>query len=184
MSPKLADFLGFLRRNLFGTICTVLIIGSAVATWFLWDDIDSLEHARDDRDQEDKEMLDTLKKGSSQREELAAVRTATHRIEDNLVIENNLAENYWYFFRFEEQAKARLPELHQLSSPSTDSSPLFRRVPYSIRVTGTYEQVAAFLISIESGPRLASITAFDFSRRAPGADSLTLDLTLELLGKR
>lgn len=183
MSPQVASIFTFVRRNLVSSICTVLLLGLGVASWFLWQEIDSLELTRQERAKEGEDMLELLIGGSTQRQELAALREATHRIEDNLVIENNLAENYWYFFRFEEQAKARLPELHQLSSPTTDSSPLFRRIPYSVRVTGTYEQIASFLLSIESGPRLASIKSFNFNRRA-GGDLLSLDLNVELLGKK
>jgi Tfp pilus assembly protein PilO len=184
MNPQVASFLVFVRRNLLGAICALLIAGLAVASWFLWDEIDTLEHAREERAKEGEDMLALLVGGSTLRQELAALREATHRIEDNLVVENDLAGNKWYFYRFEDQAKARLPQLNQLNSPTTDSSPLYRRVPYSIRVTGTFEQVAAFLLAVESGPRLASITSFSYSRRATGGDALTLDLTLELLGKK
>ena len=130
-------------------------------------------------------MLTLLVGGSTQRQELAAVREAARRIEENLVIESNLPENAFYFYKFEEQSKAHLAELHPVSSPATDSSELFRRVPYTLRVTGTYEQVLNFLSAIESGPRLANITAFAFSRReATGSGGVSLDLSLELLGKK
>lgn len=184
MNPQLASALAFVRRHLFATICAVLIAGSAVAAWMLSQEIDDLNAAVEDRAKEGDDMLKLLVGGSTQRQELAAVREATHRIEDNLVVENNLAENYWYFFRFEEQAKARLPELHQLSSPTTDASTLYCRVPYSIRVTGTYDQVAAFLFAIETGPRLANVTSFALTRRTAGGDAITLDLSVELLGKK
>jgi len=184
MNPQVASFLVFVRRNLFATICALLIAGLATASWFISQEIDELNASLEDRAKEGQSMLELLIGGSTQRQELAAVREATHRIEDNLVIENNLAENYWYFFRFEEQAKARLPELHQLSAPASDTSPLYRRIPYSIRVTGTYEQVAAFLLAVESGPRLANITSFAFTRRASGSDALALELSVELLGKK
>src|SRR5205085_11142970 len=118
---------------------------------------------------------------STQRQELAAVHEATKRIDDNLLIEGNLAENYRYFYKIEEQAKARLPELHQLNSPPTDTSPIFRRVPYTLHVAGTYEQVSTFLLAIEPGPRLANVTGFNFARGR--GDAVTLELTVEMLGR-
>lgn len=184
MSPQAAKFVALLRRNPFGAICTVLVIGLAVTSWFLWQQIDDQELTLRDRAKEGEDNLALLISGSTQRQELAAAREATHRIEDNLVIETNLAENLWYFYKFEEQTKSRLPELHQLNSPTTDASPLYRRVPYTLRISGTYEQVASFLLAIECGPRLANITSFTFSRRGSGADAIALELTLDLLGKK
>ena len=164
--------------------CTIITLGLGVAAWLLSEQVDALAVAHQERAKEGEAMLTLLVGGSTQRQELAAVREAAHRIEDNLVVETSLAENLWYFYRFEEQTKARLPELHQLSSPTTDPSPLFCRVPYSLRVTGTYEQVAAFLLALETGPRLANITSFTFHRSGTSSDAIALDLTLELLGKK
>ena len=173
--------LTLLRRYPFAATCLFLIIGSGAGAYVLSGYIDTHEAARIERAKEGEAMLELLVSGSTQREELAAVREAARRIEDNLVIESNLAENHFYFYKFEEQSKARLPELHPLSSPLTDAASLYRRVPYSLRVSGTYEQVTAFLFAIETGPRLANITAFSFGRRAEG---VSLELSLELLGKK
>jgi hypothetical protein len=76
----------------------------------------------------------------------------TRRIEDNLVVEDNLAENLWYFYKIEEQTKAHMLELRPLNTIISDSKALYRRIPFSLRVTGTYEQTAAFLYAIETGP--------------------------------
>ena len=184
MSPQLVALGAFLRRHLFASICTALVLGCAVGAWFLWDDIDELEVARADRAKEGEAMLDLLVGGSTQRQELAAVREATHRIEDNLVIEANLADNNWYFYKFEEQTKARLLELHPQSSPTIDSTTLYCRIPYTLRVAGSFEQVAAFLLALETGPRLSNVTAFAFSRRDKESTGITLELTIELLGKK
>lgn len=184
MSLQTARFVALLRRNPFGAICTVLVVGLAVTSWFLGQEIEDRELALQDRAKEGEANLELLIGGSTQRQELAAAREATRRIEDNLVVETNLAENLWYFYKFEEQTKSRLPELHQLNSPATDASALYRRVPYTLRISGTYEQVASFLLAIESGPRLANINSFTFSRRGSGPDAVALELTLELLGKK
>ena len=42
----------------------------------------------------------------------------------------------------------------------------------------------AYLIAIETGPRLANITAFSFTRRDKDGTGVTLELSLELLGKK
>jgi len=183
MNPQLANFVALVRRYPFAVTCTVLVIGLAVTSWFLWQQIDERELTLEDRAKVGEANLELLIGGSTQREELAAVRKANRLIEDNLVIEANLADNKWYFYKIEEQTKAHLLDINQYPAPAGDS-PLYRRMPFSARITGTYEQVASFVLSIETGPRLSNITAFTFSRRDKDPDRLALDLNLELLGKK
>ncbi len=173
-----------IRRYPYGTACLVLSIALGVAAWWLGGQIDDLRIVHQERSREGEAMLATLVGGTVQRQELANVREYVRRIEDNLLIETNLAENTWYFFKLEEQTRARLPELHQLSSPPSERQPLFKRIPYTLRVTGTHEQVTSFLLALETGPRLVKITSFSFSRRDASGDNLALDLSLELLGKK
>jgi hypothetical protein len=175
------QLLGLFRRFPFSAACVVVTLLSALAAWYLSGENENLEIVRRDRAKEGEATLSLLVGGSTQRQELDFVRGIARRIEDNLVIESNLAENAFYFYKFEEQTRVRLPELHPLNSPGTDPSPLFRRVPYTLRVSGTYEQVAAFLFALETGPRLANITSFNFGRRPEG---ISLDLSVELLGKK
>jgi hypothetical protein len=183
MNPQLAAFVALIRRYPFAATCIFLILASGAGAYFLWDDIDRQETARIERAKEGEAMLELLVGGSTQRQELDAVREITRRIDDNLIIEANLADNNWYFYKIEEQTKTRLLELHPQSSPTTDGTNLYRRVPYSLRVSGTYEQVSAYLLALETGPRLANITAFGFTRRDQSG-GVVLDLTLELLGKK
>lgn len=201
MNPQLESLLVLMRRYPWCVVCAIVTLLCGGATWYLLSDLDGLAepYARSEKDYKD--MLDLTKGGLTQRQELETVTAATRRIYENLVLDE-LADNYQYFYKFEEQAKAHLVELHQLNSPSTDTSPLFRRVPYTLRVTGTYEQVAAFLLALETGPRLAKITTFTISRSAgAGKDTgsrgggdgpadasapsaVVLDLALEMLGKK
>lgn len=184
MNALAARFVALLRRYPYCVGCAVLVIALGGTSWYLWGRNQELEIARQERAKEGEAMLTLLVSGSTQRQELASAREVSRRIEDNLLIETNLAENLWYFYKLEEQTKARLPELHQLSSPQNDTSPLYKRIPFTLRVTGTYEQVAAFLLALETGPRLVNITSFSYARRDPGGNSLALDLAIELLGKK
>lgn len=173
-----------IRRFPYGTGCLLATLGLGVAAWFLNGHNGVLRIQLEARAREGEDMLATLISGSTLRQELANVREYVRRIEDNLLIETNLAENTWYFFKLEEQTRVSLPELHQLSSPPSDQQPLFKRIPYTLRVTGTHEQVASFLLALETGPRLVKIVSFSFSRRDASGNALALDLSLELLGKK
>ena len=180
-SPKTQSFW---RRYPYCCGCILATIALLGACWLLRDMIATLQLIQADKARQGEAMLSTLVSGSTTRQELADVREAVRRIEENLVIETNLAENLWYFYKLEEQTKVRLPELHQLSSPANDASTIFRRVPYNLRVTGTYDQVASFLLALETGPRLLKITSFNFGRVDPTGGLLALDLSIELLGKK
>jgi hypothetical protein len=184
MNPQLAAFLALLRRYPFAATAIFLLLASGVGCYFLSVDIDAQEAARIDRAKEGEAMLDLLVSGSTQRAELEAAREAARRIEENLIVESDLAGNQWYFYKIEEQTKTRLMELHPQSSPTTDGATLYKRVPYSLRVSGTYEQVAAYLLALETGPRLANITSFGYSRRDRDGPGVVLELSLELLGKK
>ena len=184
MNSQLAAFGALLRRYPFAASCLVVTLLCGAAAWFLSQNTDEQELARVDRAKEGESTLELLVGGSTQRQELAAAREAARRIEDNLVIESDLAANNWYFYRIEEQTKSRLLELHPQSSPSAPDTTLYKRVPYTLKVTGSYEQVAAYLLALETGPRLANITSFTFSRREKDSSALSLELSLELLGKK
>ena len=184
MSDATWGFFAMMRRYRYCAACVIVAIAALLGAWFLRGEIRIYQLTLSDRAKQGDETLSTLVGGSTTRQELAHVREATRRIEENLVVETNLAENLWYFYKLEEQTKVRLPELHQLSSPPNDKSPLYRRVPYTLRVTGTYEQVTSFLQALETGPRLLKITSFNFGRLDPQGATLSLDLGIELLGKR
>lgn len=184
MTAAITERFSFVRRYPYCTGCLVATVLLVAGAWFLRQQAAMLQVLHGERARRGEETLSTLVGGSTTRQELTAVRDATRRIEDNLVIETNLAENLWYFYKLEEQTRVRLPELHQLSSPSTDKSPLYRRIPYTLRVTGTYEQVAAFLQALETGPRLVRVTSFSYGRLDAAGAGLALDLSIELLGKK
>jgi Tfp pilus assembly protein PilO len=178
-----AGLIALFRRYPYCTVCAVLTLVLAGVSWYLWGQIQVYEVARQEKTKEGEAMLALLVGGSTQRQELASAREAARRIDDNLLIEANLSDNYWYFFKLEEQTKARL-EVHQLSSPQNDTSPLYKRIPFTLRIIGTYDQVAAYVLALETGPRLVNITNFSLARRDPGGNSLALDLSIELLGKK
>ena len=184
MNPQLASLLLLIRRFPQSTICLGLTFVFGAASWVLHGQIAELELMQQERAKEGEAMLPLLVGGPTQRSELAAVQEVARRIESNLVVEHNLAENLWFFYKLEEQTRVRLPELHQLSSPPVAASSLFKRIPYTLKVTGSFDQVAAFLLALETGPRLVNIVSFTCSRTGAGGVGLAMDLSLELLGKK
>ncbi len=184
MSASVGDILDFVRRWPYCVACGALTVVLGAGSWYLHAESTRLEIVLRDRGKEGEAMLSQLIGGSTLRQELAEAKAVGKRIDENLVVEANLAENSGYFYQIEEQTKAHLPDFHQVSSPNTDKSTLFRRVPYGLRVTGTYEQVVSFLLALETGPRLVKITTFTLARLDPAGRTVSLDLNIELLGKK
>jgi Tfp pilus assembly protein PilO len=179
------EILAFVRLHPGWVGCIVASVLAASASGFLlWRDIPELNALYQERAKDDQVLLTTLASGPTLRQELTQVREATRQIEENLVIETNLAVNHLYFYSREEQTRSRLTEMHPLSSSPPAASSPYRSIPYSLKVTGTFEQTAAFLQSLETGPRLLKVVSFSFRRREPGGSTILLDLTVELLGKK
>lgn len=193
----------FLRRFLFGAVSIVGAVVFLIAAGYLWYERDALENRLRERTEEGQAMLATVMAGPILREELANVRQATRRIDDNLVIETNLSENLWYFYKFEERTKTHIEDLHQLNIPALDNDSPYKLVSYSLRATGTFTQVMAFLQNVEAGPRLIILRSFNIARNTPATpapdplgfeatpaakaalkEAVTLELTLDMLAQK
>jgi len=184
---NVADFMQWIatvRRHPLSALCGTICVLCGVACWYIYGNMNwlDLEHKQVIQDG-DLDLASMISGPSVKQERLAAIEV-TRRIEDNLVIEDNLAENLWYFYKVEQLSKAHIAELRPVNSVISDSKSYFRRVPFSVRVTGTYEQVGAFLYAIETGPRLSYITSLTMRRADPGSLQVILEFDVELLGKK
>ena len=175
--------LPWMRRHPFRLACAVCAALALAGTWVLWQQKETLEEELAAHAQEGETMMSTLANGVALRPELAYVRTYTKRIEDHLVMEDNLADNKSYFYQLEEQTHVRLSDVQQRPTAPPETDALYKHIPFSLRLTGTYPQVAAFLHAVETGPRMGNVTSFSFHRNPPPAQTVTLDLSLEFLGK-
>lgn len=180
----LIQWIAVLRRHPLSVLCACVCVACAVISWFIYGNLKWLELYHKQLNQDADLAVSTLISGPAIRQELAASRDVTRRIEDNLVVPDNLAENLWYFYKIEQQSKAHLIDLRPLNAITSDSKALYKRIPFTIRVSGTYEQAGAFLYLTETGPRLSDVTAVSLKRKDPGSQTLILDMNVELLGKK
>jgi Pilus assembly protein, PilO len=184
---NVSDFIQWIatvRRHPLSALCGTIVLLCAIVCWYVYGNMKWLDLEHKQVLQDSDLDLSSMLSGPSVRQERLAALEVTHRIEDNLVIEDNLAENLWYFYKIEQQTKAHIAELRPLNSLISDSKAYYRRVPFSIRVTGTYEQASAFLYAIETGPRLSYITSLAFRRADPTSLQVILEFNVELLGKK
>jgi Tfp pilus assembly protein PilO len=159
------------------------------AAWFIWQRLPPIEAELRQRTDEGEFALGALAASPTLRAELAYVREVARRIETNVVDELAVDVNYGYFYSLEKRTQARLSDLKPMVASLPDPRSPYKQVSFSLRLTGSYEQVAEFLRQLEVGPRLVRVTSFAFRRRpAPAGsdqpDSVALDLNVDLLGKR
>ena len=180
----LAQFGQLALRYPFCAICLILSILLAGVSQWLRLDLRDLEALQQKRAREGDTMLKSIARGSQLRTELAAARTATQRITENLVVEKNIPENFWYFYKIERDTQVKLIELQQrpTSLQDTDTAVTYKRVPYSLRLTGSYRSVIAYLQRLENGSHFGRITSFLLQRQDPKTSDVTLQINLELLG--
>ncbi len=177
------ELVPLMRRYLFGTVCSVLSLLLIAAIWILWQDVHTLEALNHERTQEGQAVLSTLVSGPLIRQELARAQEVVQRIESNLVIESKLEENVGYFYQIQSRTHAEVVYLRpQNADPGGDSD--YKTIPFTLQLVGTYEQLASYLLALETGPKFVQIKFFSFRRRETGSDKLSLSLDLKLLGKR
>ena len=182
MRPQAATFL---RRNLFAVSCALIILVLIGGGWWLWHDLGKQEETLHVRTLQGEVELEIIATSPLLREALHQTRTAVTRIESNLAVASNLADNLGYFYQLEEKTRARLRGLNQLttSGPSEDDRAVYKPIPYTMEVSGSYAQVMDFLQSLESGPRLVKVRSFSFRRAEASTGNVVLQLDLLVLGK-
>ncbi len=182
MNDSLQRFFSWVKRSLFLFICMVLFVGLSIANYFLWKRQQEINTQHEEVRRNGENIFAALSSHSRLTGELAVVDDALKQIDDNLIVEADLAENLGYFYQIETLSRVRLSQLNQLSSQPTEDSP-YKSIPFSMRVNGTYPQLVSFIRELESGPRQLRIRSFDFSRIDVKSNALALNLTVELLGK-
>ncbi len=182
MRTLLEQFLASARRYPLVAVTLSVFVLLSVANYVLWQRQELITEQHDGVRREGEAMLFALSGQSRIAGELAAVQGALKMIDRNLIVEADLAENLGYFYQMEAQCRVRLNQLNQLSSqPSLEGNP-YKSIPFSLRVTGSYPQVMTFLRQLETGPRLARIRTYSFSRADAKNNTLALDLIVEMLG--
>jgi hypothetical protein len=180
MSTRIRSELGRLaQRYPFCAACILLSAVLAAASLFLRGDLVDFETLQQTRSHEGGRMLGFISRGAQLRSETAIIRAAAQRITENLVVEKNIPENFWYFYKIEQDTQTKLTELQQ--RPDTGTPTAYKRVPYSLRVTGGFRPVIAYLQKLETGSRFGRINSFVLQRQAAPAGGLLLVLDLDLL---
>ena len=155
-----------------------------VGDYFLWKRRDELAERYERARQEGEAMLLSLNGQPRITAQSATIEEALAYIDKNLAVESDLAGNLDYFYQIEKAAKIHLVSLSQLSSQPSTEDEAYRAIPFSLRLSGAYPQILDYLHQLETGPRLLRVKNYRFSQvDSAAADGLSLDLTVELLGR-
>ena len=174
----------FWRRQPFVCVCIGICLISLGGIWWVARQIESYEAELDRLTNQGTEVLNLVATRGVMESELELVQAAVRRTEDNLVIEDNLAENLWYFYSVEGRTQTRLTELRQLDVPNPGKDDTYLRVPYELSAGGDFVGISELLRQLEIGPRLMRVKDFSIRREANGDELLSLDLSIELLGRK
>src|SRR4051812_2615214 len=181
MNAFFQQFLASARRNPVMVFSIAMLLVAAVAYYFVERRQAELTARHDRVRAEGDAVLLALTGHSRIQSQLAVVQEALDRINRNLVVENDLAGNLDYFYQIEKSTRVHLSDLNQLSSQPVEGDSPYKTVPFSLRMSGQYYQLISFLHELETGPRLVKVKGYNFSRRDPAADLLSLDLNVEVL---
>jgi Tfp pilus assembly protein PilO len=185
VSALLQGLLAFFRRNPFAIAASFVAVLLWIANYFIWTKHQELTAGHESIQRNGEDMLQSLTNHGRVSSELAAVKEALARIDQNLVNEGDLPENMGYFYQLENLARLRLEALNQLSSMPPPPDQPYKTVPFTLRTTGSYRQILRFIRELESGPRLFKVQTFSLTQGGPGGDTATvsLELNLEILAK-
>jgi Tfp pilus assembly protein PilO len=182
----LMQWIAVVRRHPLSALCGAVCVVCLLCCWYIYSNMKWLELEHKQVMQDADLATASMISGPSVKQERLAALECTRRIEDNLVVEDNLAENLWYFYKIEQQTKVRILELRPENPIISDSRSLYKRIPFSIRATGTYAQTAAFLYALETGPRLTYIPTLMYRRveLETANPMVTLEMNVQMLGKK
>jgi Tfp pilus assembly protein PilO len=183
MKERFQQFLAFSRLNpiIVASVTIIVLMGSA--SYFLWHKQHVLNADHETARRTGETMMESLTGQTRINSELAAATAAVDFIDRNLINEADLAENLGYFYSIEASARLRFSQLNQLSSQPQPEGSLFKPVPFAVRATGPYRQIMRLLHELETGPRLVHIRTYAFSQGEGDEETVTMELTLDLLAR-
>jgi hypothetical protein len=182
MALNRAVLLDYVRRYPIGVACGVVGVLLGVAAWELHGRLELLDRQYHELSESNSAILDAITGARNLRAEAEDVHAAVAEIDHGLFDPGDIAENHAYFYDWEDRLRVRLFDLRQLPTQGAGDES-YRVVPFSLRMTGSYVQVAAYLHQLETGPRVMRITDFRIDNGDPEARALQCTLTVEVLAK-
>jgi hypothetical protein len=190
MSIQNEDVIRFVKKYPVGVSCGVVALAFGLATYFRADGLADLQRQLEQRSADGARQQTNIQYAALLSEHLASVTAANAAIADRAIDPRALANNLQFFYRLEADLGVKLLDLRQGTAVPTRKDGVYQAVTYTVALEGRYLQVLEFLRRLESGERFCRLLTVNIvpRRNDGGAASsaeptLTLSLTLELLGK-
>ena len=181
MSVFFQSFYDLARRYPLAATCLAALLLLGAANYYFWEQRRALVSQHDEVRRFGEAMQPVLASHTRLTAQVAIAQEAVALIENNLIVESDLAENLGYFYQLEGASRARLAQITQLNAQALQGNP-FKAIPFGLRVSGSYAELIGFVRALETGPRLARIRDYQFTRSEATTGTLALELTVELLG--
>src|SRR5205085_538508 len=150
ISQRISQLRALAARYQFAAACVGIAVALALMSAVLLKYQLSLTNLHRKSQSDGEAVLATLRSAPQLRQELASTREISARIDANLVSDIDLGESLQYFYRMRDRTGVRFDDFHPLNV-QVDNNPEYRRIPFAIRASGTYLQLATFIHAVETG---------------------------------
>jgi Tfp pilus assembly protein PilO len=151
--------------------------------YFLWRSRQTAEKLHADLKRQGEAMIVALNTRAGINADLNALEEAVAQIERDLIAEESMEVNLGYFYKLERATRVRLVRLNQLAAPVTAGGALYKAVPFSMQVVGSYRNNMNFLRSLETGPCILRVRNCSFERSSSESGEMVLDLFVDILAR-
>jgi Tfp pilus assembly protein PilO len=166
MNIKGVDVANVCKRRPLLMVCVVVCVILGAALYLRSGRVTEIEATLEDRSKLLRKLEANVKNAAQLEEQTEALREVNKRIREAALQEGELALNQQLFLRLEAETGVKLVDLRPQPVPppaknaknaKSPSSGEFMPMRFSLSVTGTYQNLIAFMKRLESGESLAKI---------------------------
>jgi hypothetical protein len=174
-----ASIIALVKKQPVGFVCGALSLVCAVLLYLRNDKIEEKQAENETKSAEAGKILANVRNAKDLPEQVAEIQTLTKELDSRLVHAGQLAINQQYFYKLEAETEVKIVEMRPNNPAPTKG--LYVGIPYTLGVHGNFKQLMAFMQQLEGGRHFCRFGSATFTK-VGGADDMSLNLTIELLG--
>lgn len=186
-----------LKKNYVIAASGAVVLVCLVVHFVRNEQITRMEADYDDLDVRRSRILKNMKYGAELEPDLAEMKEMMSEVEKRLFLPSDLATNQRYFYQLESATGVTITGLQQIVRPppagkdnkkarKLAARAKYQAIVYDMNVSGTYEQIIAFLRELEGGDAFACVDGFSIiqNKGKGGASEVSMRLAVEVLGRK
>jgi hypothetical protein len=179
-----AELMAFIKKNPISVGCGAVALVLGAVIYFRGAAIPDAEAELAQKSADAQRHSANLRNADDLQEQVDAMAAANKEVESRLVRAGQLGLNQQYFYLLERETGVKLLEFRPggLTSNAKGPKTAFNPVQFTVAVNGTLAQVMDFLFRLESGAHYCRVNSTQLFAAAGGRETMTLQLSLELLG--